>query len=262
VSRWTSSAPAARRARAHAAAVAPVVRTSSTRRMRGGARTTARNAPCMADRRSVPRRAVWGSVSLVRTRSRRLGIPVLRATIAASAAAWSYPRAARRLPESGTQVRRSAELVDAAAMARPSASATERQPSNFSRSRAERAGPVYRKGARAVSISGAGQWRHRASSSSAGIPQIAHSGGERTTRSRRHATQKGHAPAPPNPHPAQRGGNSTSRILPGTARPYRVPVTRPGAVARYGSLTVMPEPFPRALPATSMRSVVCERSSG
>ena len=63
---------------------------------------------------------------------------------------------------------------------------------------------MYRNGAREDETSGGGQCRHDAISTSAGIPHRAHPGGVRTTSSRRHTKQNGHASGPPAPQPAQR----------------------------------------------------------
>jgi hypothetical protein len=92
-------------------------------------------------------------------------------------------------------------------IASPSASATERQPPNFSRCTARRTGPSNPKGARAIAIDEGGQSRQWETGRGEGAPHRSHRGSPRTTSSARHAAQKGHGPEP---HPAHRLGNSVS----------------------------------------------------
>ena len=78
VSTTTSWTPARASASAHAATVAPVVKTSSTTMTRRGTRAlrrTGSNAPRMAARRSTPGRRACGAVATDRCRSRGTGRP-------------------------------------------------------------------------------------------------------------------------------------------------------------------------------------------
>ena len=204
----TQEAPPSRSASAHAAAVAPVVRTSSTRTTRGGVLPPAgANAPRIALRRSDAERRAWGPVASTRRMSGTQGTSIRRATADAIARDWSKPRSARRRRDSGIQVTTSPAGVSTAIMAAASASATPRHPENFSRWIAAFAGPVYRKGARAVSTDGGGQPEHREVGVSLGRPQRSHQGGSSVTSAPRQSSQKGHWPRE---HPAQRDGNTAS----------------------------------------------------
>jgi hypothetical protein len=98
-------------------------------------------------------------------------------------------------------------------IATPSASATARHPPNFNRWIARRIGPSNPNGARAIAMASGGQSRHDATGREAGAPHRSHHGGEITTSSERHEEQNGQGPEP---HPAHRLGNSTSRSGAGT----------------------------------------------
>jgi hypothetical protein len=220
---WT---PALASTSAHAATVAPVVRTSSTKMTRRGTsaalRRTGSNAPRIAIRRSSPGRRACGAVPTDRRASRRTGKPSVPPTASASARAWSYPRSASRRRASGTQVTASAAGGSMATMAPASAFATLRQPENFNRWMAARAGPAYRNGDRATLTGGGGQSRHRSTLTGSGLPHRSHHGGPSTSSAARHASQNGQRPVP---QPAHRGGNTTSRPQERTKERYRAPPT-------------------------------------
>ena len=91
--------PADSRLRAAAMAVAPVVRTSSTRitsrpRIRERKDSSIANAPWTLERRALGPRSTWVRPSLRRRASTR-GSRFLRATSSARRAAWLYPRVRR-----------------------------------------------------------------------------------------------------------------------------------------------------------------------
>ena len=205
----TASAPAASSDDAHALPVAPVVSTSSTSNTRPDAPTAA-NIPRIASRRAAAPRRACGPGSATRRTSGRTGRPSLGATARASASAWSYPRAASRSRESGTQaiaLGAHDTSVQTWTIASANASATARHPPNFSRWIARRTGPSNPNGARAISIGSGGQSRQVGVGRGAGAPHRSHHGGDRTTSSDRHAAQNGHGP---DPHPAHRLGNKAS----------------------------------------------------
>ena len=182
----------------------------------------------MATRRSSPGRRACGAVATDRRASRRTGSPSEPPTASASARAWSYPRSASRRRASGTHVTASAAGGSTATMASASAAATLRQPENFNRWMAARAGPAYRNGDRATVTGGGGQSRQRSTETGPGRPHRSHQGGPSTSSCARHASQNGQRPAP---QPAQRGGNTTSSPHERTAGRYRAPPTRRGALA-------------------------------
>lgn len=157
VSTETSEAPARTSASAHAAAVAPVVNTSSTSTTRDGGTERAANDPPIAFRRSSPLRRACGPASAARRSSGTTTSPIFGPTACARALAWSNPRVAFLHRESGTHVIASASRSHACAIAAPSASATGRQPANFSRWTARRTGPSNRNGARAARSGSGGQ---------------------------------------------------------------------------------------------------------
>jgi len=217
VSKPTVSAPAASSVAAHAPPVAPVVSTSSTSTTVPGA-SSAANIPRIASRRAAAPRRAWGPGSPIRRRSGRAGAPILGATARASARAWSYPRAASRSRETGTQVTAlgvQGTSAHASTMAPASASATARHPPNFSRWTARRIGPSNPNGARAIAMGSGGQSRHATVERGAGAPHRSHHGGDRTTSSEPHLAQNGHGPEP---HPAHRFGNNASSSEAATAR--------------------------------------------
>jgi hypothetical protein len=217
VTTCTLRAPAPTSVSAHAATVAPVVSTSSTSSTRRGTRgPRATNAPRIAIRRSSRRRRACGPVDTGRTRSLETGSPSRRPRGTASARAWSYPRSDRRRRPSGTQVTTSTGGSSSqAAIAPASAPATSRQPVNFRRCTACRAGPTYRKGARALATGGGGQSRQDGTATDVGQPHRAHHGGVTAISSARHGSQNGQAPEP---HPAHRLGKTTSSARPTIAR--------------------------------------------
>jgi hypothetical protein len=219
VPRWRAT-PGGRRpragCRAQTPAVAPVVRTSSTSRtLAGTGRPDARKAPSRASRRSAPERRACGPCPAARASSAIAGVPVRAASARASTFAWSYPREASRDRASGTHVTASADGGPVATTAAASASATDRQPENFSRWIERRAGPWNRKAARAMSMDPGGQSRQDA-------PGDRRDG--RTARTRaaprhergRARPQNGHGPVP---HPAHERGKTTSRASDHTAAP-------------------------------------------
>jgi hypothetical protein len=220
VTTWISLAPASESTAAQADTVAPVVRTSSTRRTRAGAGRpeTDANAPCIARNRSSRVRRDCGVVAVaLRTRA-TAGRSSSWARARASTRAWSNPRSARRRRASGTHVTASAGGGPSAATAAASASPTPRHPENFSRWTASRAGPRYANAERAEAIGGGGQSRQESTSVGAGRLQRLHHGGCRGTRATVQCSQNGHGPAP---HPAQ-------------ARGKRMSTTRSSAVSRTG----------------------------
>jgi hypothetical protein len=222
----TSWTPTPASASAHAATVAPVVKTSSTRRTRRGTRAGRRsgsNAPRMAARRSSPGRRACGVVATDRRMSRRTGRPSRSPTGPASARDWSYPRSASRRRASGTHVTASAAGGPTATIASASAAATLRHPENFNRWIAARAGPAYRNGERATLTGGGGQSRQRSTATGPGRPHRSHHGGPSASSAARHPSQNGQLPTP---QPAHRGGNTTSSARATTARRYKGPPTR------------------------------------
>ncbi len=187
---------------------------------------SAANTPRIASRRAAAPRRACGPGSPRRRTSGTAGTPSRGATARASARAWSYPRAASRSRDSGTHVTAlgvHATSAHASAIAPPSASATARHPPNFSRWIARRIGPSNPNGARAIAIASGGQSRHAATGRAAGAPHRSHHGGDNTTSSDRHASQKGHGPEP---QPAHRLGNSTSSNGASTRGRYPAPPTR------------------------------------
>ena len=225
VRRWISRAPPSRSAAAQAEAVAPVVRTSSTKRTRAGTSLCGMhaNASSMASSRCSRVRRACGAVAFVRRTKAAAGRSSSRASARASTRAWSKPRSARRRGASGTQVTASAGGGPSAATADASASPTPRHPENFRRCTASRAGPRYAKAARADAIGAGGQSRQRSTSIREGRPQRRHHGGSRGTSAPAHVAQNGHGPAP---QPAQARGKRTS-----IARSSALPFTG----ARYGA---------------------------
>src|SRR5438309_2373657 len=146
---------------------------------------------------------------------------------------------------SGTHVPASTEDGRAtASIAAASASATARQPENFSLRIAARAGPAYRNGARAESIDTGGQSRHRSTGRDHGRPQRSHHGGSSDTRADRQSSQNGHGPRP---HPAHRAGNSVSRARSSNGDIMRRTVSPHADTPSgdYGSLTSIAAPAPR-----------------
>jgi hypothetical protein len=121
----------------------------------------------------------------------------------------------RRRRDSGTHVTASAGPGATCAIAAPSASATPRHPENFSRCTEERTGPSNRKGARERASGAGGQSLHEGTWPDAGDPHRSHHGGASGTTRRMHSAQKGQAPEP---HPAQRRGNTTSSTRPSIGR--------------------------------------------
>jgi hypothetical protein len=224
VSTWISRAPASRSAAAQADTVAPVVRTSSTRRTRagGGRCGTGANAPAIAPSRSSRFRRDCGEVAVVLRRKAAAGRRSSRASARASTRAWSKPRSARRRGASGTHVTASPGGGPSAARAVASASPTPRQPENFRRWTASRAGPRYANAERTDAIDAGGQSRHDSTSTLDGRPQRRHHGGCRGTSASAQSPQNGHGPVP---QPAHARGNKTS-----TARSSALPST----TARYG----------------------------
>ena len=232
----TVRAPARRRTSAQAAAVAPVVMTSSTSRTEDGEGRTARNASRSEARRSRPPCPVWAGVSRVLRSSRLQGRPSRRAVSRASSSAWSKPRRARRRRESGTHVTMSAGPEPTSAMAAARERASHPQPRNFSARIASAMGPSYRNGDRAAATARGGQSGQVATAVSVGRPHRAHHGGMRTP------TRPAHAPhiGPPSAlHAAHRGANSRFSI---PARSYVVPPTRQpsGTSSSHGPRTVWP----------------------
>jgi hypothetical protein len=209
VTTWISRAPASESTAAQADAVAPVVRTSSTRRTRSGAGRgeLGANASSIARNRSSRVRRDCGAVAVVRRTRATAGRSSSRARARASTRAWSNPRSARRRRASGTHVTASAGGGPSAPMAAASASPTPRHPENFRRWTASRAGPRYANAERAETTGAGGQSRQESTSMAAGRPQRRHHGGCRGTRAAVHPSQNGHGPAP---HPAQARGNRTS----------------------------------------------------
>jgi hypothetical protein len=155
-------------------------------------------------------------VSAARRSSAIAGVPVRAASARASTFAWSYPREANRDRARGTHVIASAVGGPMAATAAASASATDRQPENFSRWIARRAGPWKRNAARETSMELGGQSRQDTIVRSDGRPHRSHQGGSSATSEAVHAPQNGHGPAP---HPAHERGNTTSRASDHTAAP-------------------------------------------
>ena len=222
--RWISRAPASRSAPAQAEAVAPVVRTSSTRRRRAGAGLPGMhaNAPAIASNRSSRVRRACGAVAFVRRTQAAAGRSSSRASARARTRAWSKPRSARRRAASGTHVTASAGGGSSAASAAARASPTPRHQENFKRWTAARAGPRYANAARADAMGVGGQSPHRSTLVGEGRPQRPHHGGSSGTSSPAHVSQNGHGPAP---HPAQARGNNTSIARPNTRARYAARLT-------------------------------------
>ena len=206
-------APASASAAAHAAAVAPVVSTSSTRRIvcGEGRRRIGANAPAIAaNRSSRERRACVPTASRRRTYAAD-GRSSLRASARARTCAWSNPRSARRRGARGTHVTALASGGPSATSAPASASPTPRHPENFKRRTADLAGPRYANAARAEVIGAGGQSAHASTSLGAGRPHRRHQGGASASSSAAHPAQNGHAPRA---QPAQVRGNRTSNARP------------------------------------------------
>jgi hypothetical protein len=217
VTRWIRRAPAVARAWAHASAVAPVVRTSSTSRIRSGAVRVASKLPRIAARRSAPPRRAWGPVDRARRSKRTTGIPVRRPSPTASARAWSYPRSASRRRARGTHVMTSTGgRASHAMIAAERAPATSRHPENLRRCTARRAGPSKRNGARADATGSGGQSRQEDTGTRDGRPHRSHQGRPSATSAALQPEQNGHGPFP---HPAHRRGNTTSSARASTRRP-------------------------------------------
>jgi hypothetical protein len=215
-SRCTVLAPPRRSASADAAAVAPVVSTSSINNTRAGMSAPARGSktPRIAERRSWTSRRACGAVLMLRRSRPAAGRPMRAATPRARTFAWSYPRSESRRRDSGTQVTTSttggsSTTTIASARALP----TPRHPENFSRWIARRAASSNLNAPLARSISAGGQSLHRSTGSFQGRPHRSHHGGRRGTSVARHASQNGHAPRPQPPH---RRGKTTSSALPST----------------------------------------------
>ena len=225
MSTWISRAPPWTSAAAQAETVAPVVKTSSIKRSRGGGGRCGMRAKTPAIARSRSSRVLrdCGAVAVVRRTYAAAGSLRSRASACASTRAWSKPRSARRRGARGTQVTASAGGGPISARADASASPTPRHPENFRRWTASRAGPRYANAERTDAIDPGGQSGHRSTSVRDGRPQRRHHGGSRGMRAPAHVSQKGHGPAP---HPAQARGNRMS-----TAHP--IAVSRTGA--RYGA---------------------------
>src|SRR5262249_38796218 len=164
VSTPTERAPAARSACAHADAVAPVVRTSSTSTMFApAAEVEATKAPWTLARRWAARGAVGAAVA--RERESQGGHPrarSARASRSASSAAWLNPRSRSRSRANGTGTSTAPEGTAAAHCSTISAASARarvtRRP-NLKRCTASRSGPSYRAAARAQSKAG-GATRH------------------------------------------------------------------------------------------------------
>jgi len=171
------------------------------------------------------------------------------ATARASARAWSYPRAASRSRESGTQVTALGVHGTSAhdsTMAPARASATARHPPNFSRWTVRRIGPSNPNGARAIAIGSGGQSRHAILARGAGAPHRSHHGGDSTTSSERHLAQNGHGPEP---HPAHIFGNNASSSEAATARTLPRTADTPSRRPTAGRCRPRP-PTPCRVPST------------
>ena len=145
MSRWISRAPASQE-RSGAGRCGRARREDVVHQQdpRGGGRRGMRvKAPSIARNRSSRVRRDCGAVAVVRRTKAAAGRSSSRASARASTRAWSKPRSARRREASGTQVTASAGGGPSAARAAASASPTPRQPENFRRWTASRAGPRY-----------------------------------------------------------------------------------------------------------------------
>ncbi len=205
----TQPAPAARSASAHASAVAPVVKTSSTRRMDPSHRRAA-NRPATFVRRAASATSACLGPSEVRTSSFLTGTPSSRATADARRRAGSKPRVSARRP-AGTKVTRSGRSPShrtSPAKRPPTSRASPFRPCRFSCSVTALAGSAKTTRLRArVNPPRSPQVAH---GPRAGVPQRAHQG-RSTIRTRcAHGSQS--SPSEGAPQPTHRTGAASSRI--------------------------------------------------
>jgi hypothetical protein len=147
----TSVAPARRSANAHAESVAPVVRTSSTRRIRAPDRFRAtRTSPSERRHRSTARNVLRPGPATERRRTARgsKGSRVALETSEARTRPGSNPRRSQALTEDGTPTtastpRDSRELHTTTASWAPSARRSSTRPSFLARRRNRRAAASY-----------------------------------------------------------------------------------------------------------------------
>jgi len=211
----TAEAPPRTRESPQAANVAPVVTTSSTRRIHRPATSTepspptSPKAPATFDARSSRPSSNCAMVARRRASVRTHGRPSARAATSAISAAWSYPRRRSRSAWTGTGTTRSAPIpvrLQRRATAAPRGSASRRSPAYFKSCRAPRTGPAY--GAHHSS------WRS-GEGISAGRPMGVPPG--RSRRASSAGRHVGHSGLPSRPQPEQDAGKARSRA-PETAR--------------------------------------------